>query len=425
MGGALARELDFQRVTVRIFNHFEGPNFVNGLAKQTASYTVVSDTLARLEFAGGFDGSVTYVQRVHGTGFGIDASGRYTGFVDSYRAFEKGDPANGWSFEGLDTSLDRLNTLASDPGVTFEDLLLIPLEYDFVGARFDDVFICGSFDDIAHGLAGADEFNGLSGDDRLFGDAGPDLLTGGDGDDGLRGGSGADLILGGDGADAIFAGRGGDAVRGGMGADMVRGGAGDDRVRGAAGSDAIFGGAGDDRVRGGDGADALAGGGDRDRLLGEAGGDVLEGGSGADRLAGGGGTNFLFGQPGDDALRGGGGSDELFGGTGADRLASGSGADFVIGGAGDDRLSANAAGGAGDKAVDTFIFEAAFGTDVVTDFEVGFDGLLLAAGITADEVTTAVVGDDVLVRADVLGGQTILVEAVAGRFDPAIDIQFV
>jgi hypothetical protein len=94
-GGTMAKGLDLQRVTVRISNHFEGPNFVNGLARQSASYTVVSDALATLEFAGGFDSAVTYIQRVHGTGFGIDASGRYTGFVDSYTAHEKGQPQNG------------------------------------------------------------------------------------------------------------------------------------------------------------------------------------------------------------------------------------------------------------------------------------------------------------------------------------------
>ena len=168
----MARDLDFQRVTVTISNHFEGPNFVNGLAKQSASYTILSDTRARLEFAGGFDSDVTYVQIVSGTGFGIDSGGRYTGFVESYVAFEKGHRANHWSFENLDTSLDRLNTLASDPGVTFQDLLLIPLEYEFVGARFDDVFICGSFDDVAFGFAGEDDFNGLGGDDRLLGTPG-------------------------------------------------------------------------------------------------------------------------------------------------------------------------------------------------------------------------------------------------------------
>ncbi len=420
----MARELDFQRVKITISNHFEGPNFVNGLAKQDASYTVVSDTRARLEFAGGFDSDVTYVQIVSGTGFGIDANGRYTGVVESYIAFEKGNRANGWSFENLDTSLDRLNTLASDPGVSFEDLLLIPLEYEFVGAQFDDVFICGSFDDIARGFAGDDDFNGLSGDDRLFGNAGSDLLTGGDGDDRLLGGAGGDALAGGDGDDRGLGGRGADALVGNAGNDSLLGGAGGDRIRGGAGSDRLRGGGGDDRLRGGDGGDVLAGGAGDDALLGQGGGDSLEGGGGEDRLDGGAGTNFLFGQSGDDALFGAAGSDELFGGAGADRLAARAGADFLIGGAGDDRLSGNAAGGTGDRAVDTFIFEDAFGDDVVTDFEIGFDGLVLAAGITAGDVTTEVVGDDVLVRVDLLGEQTILVEGVAGRFDPAIDILF-
>jgi Ca2+-binding RTX toxin-like protein len=419
----MANGLDLQRVTVRISNHFEGPNFVNGLAKQGASYTVVSDTLARLEFAGGFDSSVTYVQRVHGTGFGIDASGRYTGFVTSYTAHEKGQPQNGWSFENLDTSLDRLNTLAADPEVSFQDLLLIPLEYQFVGAEFDDVYIAGSFDDIARGFAGDDEFNGLSGDDRLFGGSGADLVTGGDGDDDLSGGEGADRAFGGDGNDGIVGGGGADLMRGGEGSDTIRAGDGDDRVFGGSGSDTVHGDAGSDRIAGGDGADTLQGGADADRLFGGAGGDTIAGGAGADRLHGGDGTNFLFGRSGGDVLRGGEGTDQLFGGSGNDRLTALAGADFVIGGVGDDRLSANAAGGAGDIAVDTFIFEAAFGDDVVTDFEVGFDGLLLAAGITAGDVTTEVVGDDVLVRVEVFGTQTILVEDVAGRFDPAIDIQ--
>ena len=420
----MARDLDFQRVTITISNHFEGPNFVNGLAKQDASYTVVSDTRARLEFAGGFDSDVTYVQIVSGTGFGIDANGRYTGVVESYVAFEKGNRANGWSFENLDTSLDRLNTLASDPGVSFEDLLLIPLEYEFVGAQFDDVFICGSFDDVARGFAGErrlqrPERRRPAVRQRRVGPADrrrrrrPAARWGG-----------GDALAGGDGDDRGLGGRGGDALVGNAGNDGLLGGAGGDRVRGGAGSDRLRGGGGDDRLRGGDGGDVLSGGAGDDALLGQGGGDSLEGGGGDDRLDGGAGTNFLFGQSGDDALFGAAGSDELFGGAGADRLAARAGADFLIGGAGDDRLSGNAAGGTGDRAVDTFIFEDAFGDDVVTDFEVGFDGLVLAAGITAGDVTTEVVGDDVLVRVDLLGEQTILVEGVAGRFDPAIDILF-
>jgi hypothetical protein len=87
-------------------------------------------------------------------------------------------------------------------------------------------------------------------------------------------------------------------------------------------------------------------------------------------------------------------------------------------------MSANLASGAGDKATDSFIFEAAFGADVITDFEIGFDGIILAAGITAADVDTRTIGDDVLVEVDFLGTQTILVAGVAGLFNPDIDIQF-
>jgi Ca2+-binding RTX toxin-like protein len=421
----MATGLDFQRVTVRIFNHFEGPNFVNGLAKQTSSYEILSDDRARLEFAGGFDSSVTYVQIVEGEGFGIDANGRFTGTIDSYFAFEKDTPENGWRFDNLDTTLDHLNTLASDSAVTFEDLLLIPLEYDFVGAEFDDVFICGSFDDIARGRAGDDNFDGLDGADSLFGHVGADVLTGGGGDDLLAGGRDADLVIGGSGADEIRGGDGRDVLRGGTGADRIEGGRGGDAMHGGHGSDALLGGAGSDRVHGGNGSDSVSGQEGDDVLLGQRGGDTLLGGEGDDRLAGGAGTNVLFGQRDSDRLTGGSGSDQLFGGSGADRLSSGTGADFLIGGTGDDTLAANAPGsGAGDKAVDTFIFEAAFGDDLVADFEVGFDGIVLAAGITEADVTTSVAGEDVLVSVDFLGTQTILVQGVASLFNPDIDLLF-
>lgn len=417
--------LDFQRVTVTISNHFEGPNFVNGLAIQTNSYTILSPTQARLEFAGGFNSSITYVQIVEGTGFGVDANGRFTGTITSYLGFEKDNPQNHWTFEGLDVALDHLNTLVFDPDVTFEDLLLIPLEYDFNGAQFDDVFICGSFDDIARGFAGNDNYDGLTGADSLFGGAGNDLLTGGDDDDLLSGGEHNDFLFGGAGEDEILGGDGRDDIHGDSGMDTIRAGAGNDVASGGNGSDNMLGGGGFDTMFGGHGSDQLSGQAGNDQLSGQDGSDTLDGGAGRDRLNGGDGTNFLFGQRGDDALVSGGGSDELFGGLGADRLSSGTGADFVIGGSGNDRLSANTpVSGEGDKAVDTFIFEAAFGRDTINDFEMGFDGIVLAAGITEGDVTTSTDGHDVIVTVDFLGTQRIVIIGVADLFDPGIDIQF-
>lgn len=416
--------LNLPKTVVRISNHFEGPNFVNGLAIQNASYTVLNGTTARLEFAGGFDTSITYVQIVRGTGFGVTADGRFTGTVTSYVGFEKDAPQNRWTFENLDTSLDRLNTLVSDPAVTFADLLVIPLVYEFHGAEFDDIFITGSFDDVAFGYDGDDNYSGLSGADTLYGGIGADTLRGQDGADRLFGGRGSDMLYGGREADSIFGGGGDDLILGGSEADLIRGGAGSDVVRGGAGGDTIHGGGGADTISGAEGDDLLYGGSGDDVLAGGQGGDSIEGGGGDDVIRGGDGANFLFGQAGADRLTGGDDSDELFGGAGDDRLASGAGADFVIGGAGDDRLSANLSGGDGDVAVDTFIFVAAFGRDVITDFEIGFDGIAFAGGITEGDVTTRTRGDDVIIDVDVLDGQRVVVLGVAGQFDPGIDISF-
>ena len=77
-------------VTVTIENHWFGPNFVNGLALNTAEYKIKSDTKAVLTFKGGFDAGVTFKQTLTGTGFGVDpVTGRMTGIVTSWTAFEK------------------------------------------------------------------------------------------------------------------------------------------------------------------------------------------------------------------------------------------------------------------------------------------------------------------------------------------------
>ena len=46
-------------VTVKTTGAFFGPDFVKGLADQSASYTVVNSTTAVLTFQGGFDPSTT------------------------------------------------------------------------------------------------------------------------------------------------------------------------------------------------------------------------------------------------------------------------------------------------------------------------------------------------------------------------------
>ena len=137
-------------------------------------------------------------------------------------------------------------------------------------------------------------------------------------------------------AKRIGGGEHGDELEGTAAADLVIGFAGADELHGLGGADDLHGGDGGDRLAGGDGADILHG---------EGGRDVLRGGAEGDTLAGGGGV------------------DVLFGGDGADRLNGGPGGDVLIGGA------------------DADIFSYGGGSDVVMDFELGLDTLVLADGV--------------------------------------------
>ncbi|WP_158968558.1 calcium-binding protein [Chachezhania sediminis] len=439
----MASEFQPDFTTVTIYGYFVGPNFVRGLAEQDNEYTVLSDTQATLTFQGGFDSSITYVQLLFGTGFSYDEdTGRYSGRVDTYFAYELDAPENAWSFSNLNVSLDTLNSNASDPDVTFPDLLVIPLRYKYLGGEYDDVYITGSFDDIARGHAGDDTFEGLTGNDKLYGGKGADWLLGAEGNDELYGGNGHDLIEGaadndyakggkghdvvngGAGDDILFGNQGNDTLVGGRGNDIVRGGSGTDLVDGNGGTDELYGGAGKDVMYGGKGDDTMRGNAGNDKLYGEDGSDFMYGGRGNDLLDGADGTNQMFGQKGNDRLLGGDGTDYLNGGAGNDLLMSGIDPDFLNGGRGNDTLSGNGGLAGGDKTTDNFIFEAAFGQDTITDFEVGFDGIVFALGITEDDVTTTTQGNDVLLSVDFAGGQSVLLEGVAGSFDPGIDILY-
>jgi Ca2+-binding RTX toxin-like protein len=81
-----------------------------------------------------------------------------------------------------------------------------------------------------------------------------------------------------------------------------------------------------------------------------------------DTLKGNNSGNTLLGLDGNDTLSGNGGNDWLVGGTGKDVLNGGPGNDYLFGGPGNDKLT----GGVG---ADTFVFQAGFGKDVVTDFQ--------------------------------------------------------
>jgi Ca2+-binding RTX toxin-like protein len=293
-------------------------------------------------------------------------------------------------------------------------------------------------DDIIHGGEGNDAIFGelaigtvatVGGDDRLFGEAGDDDLFGQSGDDALDGGTGADLLDGGSGADAMQGGIGndtyvvddaGDAIveLAGQGFDTVEttlqsfklgnnvervnftgsgnfvgfGNDGNNRFQSGAGNDRFVADAGADIYSGGAGVDTLdfragAAGAVLDFLTdvhgGAAAGDTYAsiekflGSDGAkDTMTAGGVGRFVFaGFGGNDVLTGGVKNDQLLGGAGSDTLSGGADRDALDGGTGNDTMTGGSQG-------DVFVFvDAAFGRDVVTDFEDGLDTLKVFSAV--------------------------------------------
>jgi hypothetical protein len=132
---------------IKITGAFDGPDFVKGLADQTAKYTIVSSTEATLTFVGGFHPDTTYTQTLTGTGFGVTEDGRFTGTVTGFVGVNDNTGAY-WTFTNLDAPLNIINTTASG-GLSFLDPWLAST-WHFVGDSFDDVFI-SSFDDKGEG----------------------------------------------------------------------------------------------------------------------------------------------------------------------------------------------------------------------------------------------------------------------------------
>jgi Ca2+-binding RTX toxin-like protein len=274
-----------------------------------------------------------------------------------------------------------------------------------------DVF----WDEEEAGVAGGDTVTGGLGNDSLFGAGGTDRLTGDAGDDSIRGGADNDTLSGGigvdrlegdDGNDSMTGGDGNDTIIGGAGNDKMLGDAGDDLVEGNADNDSLTGGLGNDTLDGGDGLDSLVGDAGNDLLTGGFGNDKLYGGADSDTLRGDGDNDSLYGGLGADTLNGGDGNDLLSGGDGGDLMTGGIGADSMIGDAGDDFVAGNEGndslnGGVGNDTLnggvdndsltggtgaDTFVFDAGFGTDRVTDFVDNMDTLRFASSL-ADGVT--------------------------------------
>ena len=203
-------------------------------------------------------------------------------------------------------------------------------------------------------------------------------------------------IAGGSGDDEIFGGGGDDVITGGDGNDTMTGGTGDDDLTGGAGNDEIRGNSGDDTIRGGEGDDALYGGGGEDTIFGEGGDDLILGVTGDDMLFGGAGDDNMFGRADNDMLDGGEGDDRLTGNQGDDTLLGGAGNDVFVGGGGNDTLT----GGTG---TDNFVFLNERGEDIITDFEVGVDNIIMAnrdfgdRDVAFSDLGIAQVGDDTVI----------------------------
>jgi len=357
---------------------FLGPNYVRGLAEQKQSFTVESPFKATLPpFKGATtDRTVLYTMTVYGTGFSETEDGRYTGTVTRFTV--EGSDGTRWDVFGYNAALNTVNTAAVDDN--FVDNLLAPVDWTYVGNQFDDVFIGGAFGDSLFGFGGDDSFQGLAGNDTIYGGAGNDTLNGEDDDDVIYGGRDDDLIRGGDGSDSLLGQRGDDSIEGGGSADTIRGGSGNDTADGGDQGDMIFGGRGDDSLLGGDGADTVRGG------------------------------------SGDDFVSGDGNQDEVFGGRGNDTVQGGDGNDFIIGGRGNDILAGNLASEVvvDTNAIDTFIFEGRFGSDIITDFQKNFDTIRLLSVDDPNDVTITEVGCDTWINVLGPGSPSILVQDVTG-----------
>jgi Ca2+-binding RTX toxin-like protein len=311
------------------------------------------------------------------------------------------------------------------------------------GTAADNLLVGTRINNIIYGLDGNDKITGGTGTDNLYGGTGDDTIDakggndvvyGGANDDLIDGGVGNDVLFGGNDEDTLRGGLGNDTLSGGLGEDVLEGGDGNDILNGDDGDDLLKGGAGNDNISGGNGIDTVDGGLGNDNLtaaageiLGGAGNDnimagslgvVARGGAGDDRIDGsygyGGVGAELYGDAGNDSMNGSRANDEMYGGSGNDVMYGWEGNDVIIGDAGNDTLTGaygtdSLVGGAGR---DTFVFDgfgsnfnSALGVDMVLDFNVATDKILLnragAAYIPGNPFTTTVsfaaVANDTLV----------------------------
>jgi Ca2+-binding RTX toxin-like protein len=226
-------------------------------------------------------------------------------------------------------------------------------------------------DTAAGGDAEGDELGNIEGiigsnyHDDLWGDDGGNLLWGIAGDDTLKGFGGADTLIGFTGRDQLYGMDGDDALLGDWLDDYLNGGAGEDFLNGGTGADTMLGGTGDDRYIvddagdtviefAGEGSDtvrtsiswAIAAGAEIETLRTDD-----DDGVSTINLTGNASGNDIYGNDGNNILNGGDGSDRLTGLDGADS--------FLF----------------------TTVLNAASNVDVIADFDVTDDTIVLNAAV--------------------------------------------
>ena len=202
----------------------------------------------------------------------------------------------------------------------------------------------------------SDTLRGNGNSNQLFGNVGADTLIGGAGHDTLDSGEGTDLLIGDSGNDVLQGGNNSDIYIVGAG-DLVTddGSVGFDRaqINDAAGVQLdLIGWSGVERVNGFTGDDVID-------ATGATSDYIIAANAGSDTIIGGDGNDTFFAGSGDDSLSGANGNDALIGGDGENTLVGGAGNDFLLGGGG----------------ADTFVFENAFGSDVIRDYADSVDTL--------------------------------------------------
>jgi Ca2+-binding RTX toxin-like protein len=304
----------------------------------------------------------------------------------------------------------------------------------FDGSAFHISLHGSDADDILNGNDVSEYYYGGLGNDVMRGAGGDDQMFGGEGNDRFVGGAGADLLNGGKGVDTadyrpsaagvvvnLLAGTaaGGDA----MGDVLVS----IENLAGSQFGDVLTGDDGVNRLQGFDGADHLIGGLGNDRLLGGLGADQLDGGAGIDtadystaqsavtvNLTTGVGAGVdadgdtwvsienIQSSDFGDVITGDAGNNRLTGGNGNDTLSGQGGIDYLLGGNGHDAMT----GGTG---ADVFVFNAASGNDVITDFWAGqgrtdrvqfLDGQFISFADVMSHTTNGAAGAVIAITAD-------------------------